>query len=57
MDDVVKRVSNADRAKIARQLSYVLDRAQFGHATDQEVQRAWDRLKEAMEHGMDCSNV
>ena len=30
----------------------LLDRAQFGHATDQEAQRAWDRLKEAMEHGM-----
>ena len=42
----------ADRAKIARQLSYVLDRAQFGHATDEEVKQAWDRLKEAMEHGM-----
>lgn len=41
----------ADRAKIARQLSYVLDRAQFGHATDEEVKQAWDRLKEAMEHG------
>ena len=25
--------------------------AQFGHATDEEVQRAWDRLKEAMEDG------
>lgn len=48
MDDVVERVSNAERAKFARQLSYVLDRAQFGHATEEEVQRAWDRLKEAM---------